>query len=800
MHTVVGPLSFSNIIPDGIGKVYYYYLYTHLYIYKCLQSGRSAKKNFLLHLFFFFWVIERQTYSTHPSLMSNSSSTNGDDQQQQPPPPPVGPLKLPRTKRLDRRIPKEQRRRAAASCDYCKTKRNKCERPDGDDYAPCKACKENGIICKYTIPRKRRISSDVPGQRKYEYVDATFYRHESTYNYSSSPSSVLSPQLQNYTNSQQYNENSVRPDLLPIDNPPTLQTNNNSTQYLPQQSPSLEQVYNYLTTNTNSTNHDPVSATSDIHHYIPLFAENLRYIGFHGSYSFLVQVKSLFSEVGGGEGHTASPQTMGQSNHDNEDNNTDIDSSANSLSSIPILPEKNFAESLIENFFNTVNYDFPILHYDSFREVYDQLWSASGNDTINVGPAWLICIYMVFVFGIEFYNDGVQLDAKHQFQQRYLKIIKNGLITNVLTGSSLIDIQSLMLYILYLFLHGHRDFSWNLLGSAVRMGQGMGLHRGDAAGFRPRNHIEREVRKRVWWTLYIFERLECSSLGRPCSIDTFDCTVEYPRDEEDDNNEMMVNSQFIRAQIDLCTILGQIGKRFYLLYYHEAAIENTHIVTELYERLLLWRDQLPGILHHNNNNDEQNKTIIRHRLILHATYHYVVCFLTRPHLMYCASNKNSVNSQEQQQQSYIKQFANICTTSAIESKNCLHRLDRLNLFYHRTWIDVYLVYYTTLILSAQALVYLKENKLEEFSQIREHVIANDLLFDRYRNKAASMDRFSQVAKDVSTVLKQYVGGRSVTNTSQEADNNNDNNISLDFMSNENSSESMWFPPPPSSTF
>ena len=80
------------------------------------------------------------------------------------------------SKRIDRRIPKDQRRRAAASCDYCKIKRNKCERRSDNDEEPCKACRESGRKCEYTIPRKRRVSSDVPGQRKYEYVDATFYK------------------------------------------------------------------------------------------------------------------------------------------------------------------------------------------------------------------------------------------------------------------------------------------------------------------------------------------------------------------------------------------------------------------------------------------------------------------------------------------------------------------------------------------------------------------------------------------------------------------------------------------------
>jgi proline utilization trans-activator len=521
--------------------------------------------------------------------------------------PPSGagpPLRLPRTKRLDRRIPKEQRRRAAASCDYCKRKRNKCERPEGDDFAPCKACRDNGFECRYTIPRKRRVSSDVPGKRKYEYVDATFYRHESTYGL---------PKLTSRSSSLTRTDAALATPVSGEAVDPASQPTASSA------SPTAATAASYTTNYASSTALDDARASSspppapalpasadiggppaptptglasasagaaaphpgwppgDSAQGPPPFMDRFHYIGFHGSYSFLVQVRSLFSEAqGGGEGHTMAPQTMGSGNCKYVDG------------AVAVLPDRQFADTLVNSYFAIFNRDRPLLHHATFQEVYEHLWQGRA-----VGSSWLVCVYMVFVFGIEGCTSSVDVESRDQFQERYTGLVR-GLLPDVLSGAALVDIQALLIYGMYMFFHGQRDYCWNLSGSAVRMAQAIGLHRGDAADLRLKTVVERELRKRVFWQMYILERFECSSLGRPPSIDNFDCTVEYPRDEALDAEHEPQDGLMahMRAEIDLCTILGQITKRFYVLD-HPATAENLQSASQFYDQLLLWREQLP---------------------------------------------------------------------------------------------------------------------------------------------------------------------------------------------------------------
>ncbi|KAA8917529.1 hypothetical protein TRICI_000312 [Trichomonascus ciferrii] len=706
---------------------------------------------------------------------------------------PGPPLRLPRTKRLDRRIPKEQRRRAAASCDYCKTKRNKCERPEGDDFAPCKACRENSIECRYTIPRKRRVSSDVPGKRKYEYVDATFYRHESTYGL---------PKLA-ASRSPSANAAQQQPQTVAGEAPPDPGPGATSAQTTASSPNTAAATAGYSSSFAYALADPPASssaspppgaalptsapapsvgppitagaavnaAVGDAAHGaavqdggggpVPPFMDRFHYIGFHGSYSFLVQVRSLFSEAqGGGEGHTMAPQTMGNGN--------------SRFVEGAVLPERQFADTLVNSYFAVINRDRPLLHYGTFHDVYEQLWRGQP-----VASSWLVCIYMVFVFGIEGCVSTVGSESRDRFQARYVSLVRT-MLADVLAGAALIDIQALLLYGMYLFFQGERDYCWNLTGSAVRMAQAVGLHRGDAADLRLKTVVEKELRKRVFWQLYIAERFECSSLGRPPSIDNFDCTVEYPRDEESESPIDDVDGNggrlmaHIRAEIDLCTTLGQITKRFYVLD-HPATAENLQSASQFYDQLLLWREQLPPQLRRPTDADPITATT-RRTIYLHAKYHYVVSYLTRPHLMLAASGKDYHSP-------YIRQLASICTAAALESKSCIHQLDRYGLLCHRLGLEIYLLYYTTLILAVQSLIDYKENRNEDLAATRGHIIANDFLLDNYPDKSATMERFSQVAKEVSRVVREHAGKRTIE---PEA-----TTLPLDFIAN--AAPSMWLP-------
>ncbi|KAL5363013.1 fungal-specific transcription factor domain-containing protein [Aspergillus floccosus] len=90
--------------------------------------------------------------------------------------------------------------------------------------------------------------------------------------------------------------------------------------------------------------------------------------------------------------------------------------------------------------------------------------------------------------------------------------------------------------------------AWKMLSHAVRLGQDMGLHRSPCKFHLPSE--QQTMRRRVWWCLYVMDRLLSMNLGRPLAIEDADCDVEIPSPTE-------TTSSFI-AMIHLCHIIGRV--------------------------------------------------------------------------------------------------------------------------------------------------------------------------------------------------------------------------------------------------
>lgn len=479
------------------------------------------------------------------------------------------------------------------------------------------------------------------------------------------------------------------------------------------------------------------------------FASKLRHFGVHGSYSFLVQVQSLFA-LALGEDHSKMlpPQTMGPGFVMPE------------MVQSSLLPDRSFADTLVDTYFNTFHNEFPVLHRDSFYSVYETMWH-SGT---QLPSPWLVCIYLVFAFGAEKLQAVHHQNVEAGFQNTYAQA-SQGLITQVLmTGSSLVDIQALLMYSLYLFFDGQRDSSWNLLGAAVRIALAIGMHRGDA-GFKL-DPIESELRKRVWWTMYCFERLECSFLGRPSSIDDYDCTVEYPRQGILDTAPALEYT-IMHAQIGLYTILGTISKRFSML--DMASSEALAAAGDLYQRLMMWRNNLPDVVAEDQNNTTDSSSASpvsgsdpylttpgfhRRRYITMAIYHYTVCFLCRPFLVQLATaGRAPLVSYDE---GFLRRLAGLCTSSSIQCQNYLHRLHSKGLFDYRVGLDIYLLHYTSMVFAVQALVHIQLGERSNLSVLRDYINANDYILDKYPEPSRTMARLAQVSYEVSKVVRDAI--------------------------------------------
>lgn len=101
--------------------------------------------------------------------------------------------------------------------------------------------------------------------------------------------------------------------------------------------------------------------------------------------------------------------------------------------------------------------------------------------------------------------------------------------------------QACMLCALYTHrakIHSSGPTVWHLTGMAMRSAVKIGLHRRQKVEPNEHNPYEMEFRKRLFWSIYILDRLLGHVLGRPFSIPEHDIDVQLPVDIDDDTTDM----------------------------------------------------------------------------------------------------------------------------------------------------------------------------------------------------------------------------------------------------------------------
>lgn len=82
--------------------------------------------------------------------------------------------------------------------------------------------------------------------------------------------------------------------------------------------------------------------------------------------------------------------------------------------------------------------------------------------------------------------------------------LANQLLDKVMMQRDTKSLQALILFSLYNQLHGHCLAMTTLNGSMVSLAQSLGLHRHARRFKMPAGEIE--LRKRLWWWVYVFDR------------------------------------------------------------------------------------------------------------------------------------------------------------------------------------------------------------------------------------------------------------------------------------------------------
>lgn len=638
------------------------------------------------------------------------------------------------------RIPDHLRRRALVSCDRCKKRRIRCMRSTGADAnEPCQSCLEVGVSCESTLPRKTRIYGSVETlSLRYRVLDALIkglYPYKDTNNIDTLYAIAEAHDITLPT----FNDQTVAEEVF---NQPLVKTENSPPQSgTSVRSPSIASKES----DPHASNDTPVVEEK----LVPLPHGPSHYIGPSSSFGFVLTVRNMVAEfnaalrniqpddersklssdfAGSNWSKALEPIVKDESDESSEEHISVAGESVSSSGRTPVrgfskpplfagstsgstlisrsrkatllslLPSKDATDTFVNAYFEQVHPNYLLFNRLTFQTRYESMFAQPTLLMRDVEPGWICCIFMILVFGAQALEDRDKKQSV-QIQRHYLDLVQARL-HQLISATTLVNVQALLLLQLYQHNCTERNSAFMLLGCASRMAMALGMHReGTSGGF---DDMEREVRKRVWWTAYMFEQTQCAILGRPCAIDDTEVNVTFANEAILDGGES-VPPGYIEYSVRLSKLLSDIRRKIYASPHGpgQGDYPKVSIAIQFLLDLDSWMHSLPPPLRLEclSLHPKHRRAVI----LLHIQFHHTQALVSRPFILHKVSVQlarklgKHVRSQDLEKEEMTLSHA--CGIYSKKATILLHQLMTDGIFDGIAWLDAYYIYHSVFILS-----------------------------------------------------------------------------------------------------
>ncbi|ANB15320.1 Stb5p [Sugiyamaella lignohabitans] len=260
--------------------------------------------------------------------------------------------------------------------------------------------------------------------------------------------------------------------------------------------------------------------------------------------------------------------------------------------------------------------------YPFLREEYImKIFEKAGIDRIRFeeeieDPELLFQLYMVMAIGS---TSIASITVSNEEEASTCLSVAMTYFDNVLSLGSRQALEAILLLISYSFFNRLGPDTWYLVGIASRLAIGLGIHTEKSVeGLDP---SEQDHLRKVFWCLYMMDRVVSTTLGRPLAIRDQDINI-LPFSKPSGSLDVTLHILSLRR------IAGQILEKVYTPIAPSSSTlhDPRIIIDELHENLIEWRRNMPFPL-----NESQ------HPLIPHFTtawfdlnYYNLVMMLFRP--------------------------------------------------------------------------------------------------------------------------------------------------------------------------
>ncbi|KAH7176251.1 putative C6 transcription factor [Dactylonectria macrodidyma] len=294
------------------------------------------------------------------------------------------------------------------------------------------------------------------------------------------------------------------------------------------------------------------------------------------------------------------------------------------------FPDQQAIQSLLEDYFESVHWFSLVIYEPKFRR---RLLSIKDGYAYPAEAPFLTLLSMILCMAAWYRSKRAVHNGEEWrlWSDDLLKIVESRLV-QVMDQHSIAAVQTCILLGSHHVYHGRPNLSFALLGAAVKMSHAMGLHRDFTGG----TFGDIEERKRVWWTIYTWD-----SVGMPTEFTespyfTHQSVEQGLPDVTYSPYQTGLSKLYLVASPALKNIFGSLSVRSAKQHF-----ESTYasLVSEVTQRLLVWRRQLPQHLsldlnkdYHPGNTEWGSRAYILQSLSLQLTFDNLLIVLHRPFL------------------------------------------------------------------------------------------------------------------------------------------------------------------------
>ncbi|KAJ5738538.1 hypothetical protein N7493_001693 [Penicillium malachiteum] len=275
-------------------------------------------------------------------------------------------------------------------------------------------------------------------------------------------------------------------------------------------------------------------------------------------------------------------------------------------------------QAFIDAYFLNYHTSYPFVHEPTFRAQFNE------PSLRPHGTAWQILLNTILALGAwSIGDDSSDLDVT--FYQEARACLQQA---SVFETGNLTLVQALLLLSNYAQKRNKPNTGWNYLGLAVRMAMSLGLHK-EFPGWKI-SLLQREIRRRLWWGVFIFDSGAAKTFGRPILLPE-ECVMDAKQVLNIHDDALTPATTTLPSESPGPTLYsGLIAQaRFHLLTnsVYQRLISSPTVTPEetlnLQKPMEEWYTGLPSYLHyplqplavHPTQPDPDNLALVRNRLL-----------------------------------------------------------------------------------------------------------------------------------------------------------------------------------------